>query len=411
MAHHFTMDIARSLHAMRRSFGLFRDARAETVPDAVYRELVSTLFSMRGPIIGLGLLYAMVGYIIYSQEQDAVIALLSCCAAALTGIRVLLINAYFRVGGSSQGRGDLKRWEQRYARATYLFALLLAGLNARGLTVHQPLIHMTTISLVFTFGAGIVSRTAGRPRICVISIILAVVPTVLALLYHAWVGIGTALHAELFALQAFLLAIVAALSLGSVRHLYRSSVEHLTTKHDLSHMARFDPLTGLANRLSLREAFQEGMSTSISIEEQLAVHYLDLDGFKPINDSYGHPTGDAVLCEVSRRLEGMVRSGDTVSRLGGDEFLVVQAGVQHPDQAEMLARRIIKQLSEPYSIDGMELRISVSIGVAMAPALGTDLEHLMACADAALYCSKARGKAQFQFYTAEDAANPRRAVA
>ena len=400
------MVVARPLHAIRRHLRAFRETPAEVMPDAVYRDLVATLFSMRAPIIGLGLLYALVGYTIYSQGHDVVIALLTCCAIALTGVRALLISAYFRAGGASQSIAGLKRWEQRYARATYLFALLLAGLSARSLTVHEPLIHMTTISLVFTFGAGIVSRTAGRPRICVISILLAVVPTVVALLYHAWYEGGMALHTELFVLQALLLAIVAAMSLGSVRHLYRSSVEHLTTKHDLTHLARLDPLTGLANRLLLREAFQESMK-STSGEEQLAVHYLDLDGFKAINDGYGHPAGDAVLREVSRRLEAMVRSGDTVSRLGGDEFLLIQAGVKHPGQAEMLARRIIKQLSEPYTIDGMELRISVSIGVAMAPEVGTDLEHLMACADAALYRSKARGKAQFHFCNANDATTSR----
>jgi diguanylate cyclase (GGDEF)-like protein len=95
-----------------------------------------------------------------------------------------------------------------------------------------------------------------------------------------------------------------------------------------------------------------------------------------------------------------VRRGDTVSRLGGDEFLVIQVGVEHSSEAELLARRIIKKLSAPYIVEGQELRISVSIGIVMSPEFGTDLEQLIACADAALYRSKANGKAQVQFFRA-----------
>jgi diguanylate cyclase (GGDEF)-like protein len=203
---------------------------------------------------------------------------------------------------------------------------------------------------------------------------------------------------------------VALMSMGSVRHLYASSVEHLTTKHDLAKLARFDPLTGLPNRLLLRESFQASLRTA-DRANQLAIHYLDLDGFKGINDQHGHPTGDRILMEVARRLVATVRTDDVAARLGGDEFLLIQTNVQHADQAELLARRIIRQLSEPYVIDGVDMRISVSIGIALAPEHGTDLERLMACADEALYRSKARGKAQVHFWASGDRQEAGRAVA
>ena len=378
-----------------------RRPKTEAIPEAVYRDLVETVFTMRAPIIGLGSLYAVVGCFILSVWPDPVIAGLTLVAIGVTATRVWLIQAYFRSGGSSQSIEDLRRWERRYARATYVFALLLAGLAARSLVLHQPLIHMTIISLIFTFGAGVVSRTAGRPAICTGGLVLAVAPTSLAFALHAFSAGDALLQTEFYFLQAVLLAAVGAMSLASARHQYRSSVDHLVAKHDLGQLARSDALTGLSNRLLLREAFRLGVESSAMTGRPLAVHYLDLDGFKAINDGYGHPAGDAVLREVARRLTDTIRTGDTASRLGGDEFVLLQVGVEHPSEAEMLARRVIRTISAPYLVDGRELRISVSIGIAMSPQYGTELEDLVACADAALYRSKAGGKAQLHFYSAD----------
>ena len=94
----------------------------------------------------------------------------------------------------------------------------------------------------------------------------------------------------------------------------------------------------------------------------VALHFLDVDGFKAINDRYGHPSGDALLEQVARRLEAMVRSIDVVARLGGDEFIVVQAGLHDESEAELLARRIIREISKPYLVDDISMSISVSVG-------------------------------------------------
>jgi diguanylate cyclase (GGDEF)-like protein len=141
------------------------------------------------------------------------------------------------------------------------------------------------------------------------------------------------------------------------------------------------------------------------------VHFIDLDGFKGINDVHGHPAGDSVLQQVSRRLESAVRADDTVARLGGDEFIVLQTNVSHEGETEMLARRIIRQLSAPYEVDGKLMRISASIGIAMTPDFGLDLEGLISCADSALYRSKGSGKGRLHFCVREDAATARLAVA
>lgn len=397
---------------MRHSFRLFPGKRmSAALPDNVYRDLVSALFAMRLPIAGMGVLVGMAGSLMFMERRDPVIGAITVAAVVVTFARLLLLTAYDRKSGGNLDIDQVRRWERLYACGSYVFAALLGALSISVLGTHSPLNHLIAVSLIFTFGAGIVSRIGSRPVICVISLLLATVPTVLGLALHSLTQHQHELHSQYFIVEAVLVAVVTLLSLESVRHLYRSSVEHLTAKHDLAALVRQDALTGLPNRLLLRERFQQSIAATASEARMLAVHFLDLDGFKAINDHYGHPMGDAVLCEVSARLRSMVRSVDTVARIGGDEFIVIQEGVQHEGEAEMLARRIIRQLSAPYVLMDNSIRISVSVGIAMAPRHGLDLEHLTACADAALYRSKRGGKAQLYFCTAEDVANASRSVA
>ncbi|WP_305825974.1 GGDEF domain-containing protein [Sphingobium sp. AP50] len=380
------------------------------MPDAVYRDLVATLFTMSAPILGFGILYALVGSLVYLAWPDQMVLVLVGLGAVVTLFRLIVIHGFHKAGGVSQAVSALKSWEKRYALLTYGFAGLVAAINLRVLATHQPLIHLATVSLIFTFGAGIVSRNAGRPRLCLIGQSIAVVPVAVGMLIHAAGNQAYQLHGQFFILEAILLTVVALMSIQSVRHLYSSAVEHLTAKHDLAKLARYDPLTGLANRLLLRDAFQKAILACRG-GNQIAIHCLDLDGFKSINDKFGHPTGDRLLVEVARRLTATVRSDDIIVRLGGDEFLILQTAIQHSDQADLLARRIVRHLSEPYLIDDMQMRVSVSIGIALAPTHGRDLDGLMQCADRALYRSKAGGKAQIHFCDETGIGQPGRAVA
>lgn len=378
--------------------------RSGALPDAVYRDLVATLFAMRLPIAGMGVLFVLAGLLIYQDGRAAGVAVITGLAAAVTLARVWLLGAFHR-REAGLDIDQLRKWERYYAIGSHGFAILLAALTVLVLQSHSPLNHLIAVSLIFTFGAGIVSRIGARPAICVPSLLLATVPTVIALALHSGRSHGAGMHSEYFMVEALLVAAVTALSLESVRHLHKSTVEHLTAKHDLAFLVRQDALTGLPNRLLLRERFRDSLNDNAVDDRQLALHFLDLDGFKGINDRHGHPAGDAVLCEVAARLRSITRSVDTVARIGGDEFIVIQSDVRHENEAEMLARRIIKQLSAPYEVMGTPMRISVSIGIAMAPQHGVDLEKLTACADQALYRSKKGGKAQLFFCNAEDVAN------
>lgn len=381
------------------------------LPAPVYRDLVAPLFTMRLPILGFGILYVFVGILVLLRWPDPAVFALTVGAIGVTAVRMLVLHRYDKAGGARQPIQDLTAWEWRYTALTFLFSALLAGLNIRVLAVHEPLLHMGTVSLIFTFGAGVVSRTACRPRLCVGGLLIAVVPTALAMLWHAADGHDEPLHAEFFGFFAMLLLAVLVMSLESVRYLYGAALEQITTRHDLAKLARYDALTGLPNRLMLREAFQFRLAKAQQAGTQLAVHCLDLDGFKSINDGYGHPVGDRMLTEVAGRLLATIRSDDVAFRLGGDEFVLIQTKVSHRDEVELLARRVIKQLSEPYVFDGTQMRISVSIGIALVADVGCDLDELVACADAALYRSKARGKAQLQFSEPGEPGEPGRSAA
>ena len=168
--------------------------------------------------------------------------------------------------------------------------------------------------------------------------------------------------------------------------------EKVLTNQDLAILAGKDALTGLPNRTLLRARLNEGIAETRRTGELLAFHYLDLDRFKIVNDVLGHSAGDALLQAVAERLESILRVGDSAARFGGDEFVVVQTGIRRPDEARLLAHRIIRVVSAPYSLDDQEARVGVSVGIALAPRHGLGLEGLASRADAALYEAKRKGR-------------------
>jgi diguanylate cyclase (GGDEF)-like protein len=174
------------------------------------------------------------------------------------------------------------------------------------------------------------------------------------------------------------------------------------------HMARHDALTGLANRNLFRERIEDGLQR-VRRGDSMAVLCLDLDYFKHVNDSLGHPIGDALLKVVAERLRTTVREGDTIARLGGDEFAVLQHGLKQPTGATTLAERLIEVLSAPYDIGGHQVIIGTSIGIAVAPDDGDEAAQLMKNADIALYRSKSDGRGRCHFFKPEmDAATKAR---
>lgn len=166
--------------------------------------------------------------------------------------------------------------------------------------------------------------------------------------------------------------------------------------NSLEILAQQDPLTGLGNRRLLTKRISAAMANARRTKSAMAVVYLDLDGFKAINDTSGHGVGDALLKQVARRLESVVREEDTVARVGGDEFMIALWHVANARDVAIVAAKVVEIISEPYLIEGRNLVVTTSVGVGVYPVHGEDAEVLMKSADTALYAAKRAGKNAFR---------------
>jgi diguanylate cyclase (GGDEF)-like protein len=165
----------------------------------------------------------------------------------------------------------------------------------------------------------------------------------------------------------------------------------------VAHMAHHDALTNLPNRILFRDRLQQAIARA-KRGETIALLYLDLDGFKPVNDSLGHAAGDVLLKEIADRLRATARDTDTVARLGGDEFVLIQVGLKETSEAAALARRITRAVTEPCTIAGQTIAVATSIGIAVAPHNGLDPDELLRMADHALYRCKTDGRGSYMFF-------------
>ncbi len=166
----------------------------------------------------------------------------------------------------------------------------------------------------------------------------------------------------------------------------------------MAHSAQHDFLTGLPNRMLLNDRVSQAIVLAQRHIKKVAVLFLDLDGFKHINDSLGHPIGDKLLQSIAKRLVDCGRSSDTVSRQGGDEFVVLLSEVEQSDDAAITARRMLQAVSEPHSIDQHDLHVTASIGLSIYPDDGLDAETLIKNADTAMYQAKENGHQSYQFF-------------
>jgi diguanylate cyclase (GGDEF)-like protein len=183
----------------------------------------------------------------------------------------------------------------------------------------------------------------------------------------------------------------------SIQH----AIERQRAGERLAHIAHHDPLTDLPNRALLEERLSQAVYRAKRRGRLAAVFYLDLDRFKPINDSLGHAAGDDLLRQVALRLKGSVRETDTVGRLGGDEFAVVLEELETAEEATLLAQRILNSFATTFQLEEGEVTTTTSIGIALHPHNGDSASGLLKCADAAMYLAKAGGRDNYRFYSQE----------
>jgi len=187
---------------------------------------------------------------------------------------------------------------------------------------------------------------------------------------------------------------------GGAVVLLEDVTDRRTAEARISHLARYDELTALPNRVNFRDEIERLLKVQREAGQMSALLFVDLDQFKQVNDTLGHPCGDQLLCAVAGRLRDMLRPEDSVARFGGDEFVVFQQNIRSPDDAAILARRIVDHLSERYKIDNHLVEIGASVGIAMTSA-DISADTLIKNADMALYRAKADGRGTFCFFREE----------
>ncbi len=168
----------------------------------------------------------------------------------------------------------------------------------------------------------------------------------------------------------------------------------------IRHLARHDALTNLPNRHNLHERLDIALDAAAQQRGRLALLYLDLDRFKPVNDLYGHAAGDSLLVQVSKRILAEIQHTDTLARIGGDEFVLVLTNGSHPDRASGVATRVIEALRRPFQVDGHRVEIGASVGIALYPDDGCTADTLMRAADTAMYRAKEDGRGRMRLYEA-----------
>ncbi|WP_121115379.1 putative bifunctional diguanylate cyclase/phosphodiesterase [Croceibacterium ferulae] len=209
---------------------------------------------------------------------------------------------------------------------------------------------------------------------------------------------GTLLIKRVLPLSILSLVLVCGVLAVLLRHIRRSILAREASETQAQHLAFHDTLTGLPNRMMFDDRLAHELAAADAQGRSVALLYLDLDGFKGVNDTLGHPAGDELIQAVGARLQAVIRSTDLVARIGGDEFAIIQTGVRSPAEVEVLCLRLIEVIDEPFAVSGTQARVGVSIGIAIGPADAGNRAELARKADIALYESKAAGKGRFLFF-------------
>jgi diguanylate cyclase (GGDEF)-like protein len=357
---------------------------SEPLADKVYVELVRSLYwNMMPAVIMAGAFTASVA-LIHRQLADAMLLALGV-AGMLSILARLAVTRWQRHKAltASLDRSQARKLEAAFAVPYALFSTCLGLYGARVFGLSSAEAHMLTICLVVGYCAGVATSTGLRPFIAIPNMTLAVGPVILASLFRAdpiYIAMGV---------------IAAAFLAGgsqSVLVRYHTTKAEIGKRLTFGSLALRDGLTALPNRLALREYFNDNAALS-SPQGVIAVHYLDLDGFKPVNDQFGHSVGDALLAAVAERMTAAIRNGDIAARMGGDEFAILQFGLRRAEECEFLAQRVKSAIAQPFCIGEHTISVSASVGSVTAEASQADLEAMLQRADQNLYESKRTRKA------------------
>ena len=351
--------------------------------DALEVELIRSLFDGTGAAVIMSAGFVGAGSLIAWTTGDWLIGALLAAGTLASLLRLAILKrSQAECGDGNLTIGRARLLQRRYSQVYFGFAMILGMFGCRALQLRLPEVHVLMICMPVGYAAGVAANVGLRPRLAIPSMLAAVVPGL-----NAGLSQGDALYwATCLLASGFLVG-----GIDAVRKRHERAVRSISRRLAFSTLARQDGLTALPNRLALREWFDLRV-TAPGRQGMAAVHYLDLNGFKPINDRYGHAVGDALLIAVSKRIARTIRTSDTAARLGGDEFAVLQCDIADLAEAEQLAQRLAEAINLPYRIDSHAIAISTSVGYIVAEHGAEDLECLLSLADEALYASKRSGR-------------------
>ncbi len=367
--------------------GLFRP---DAINDKVRQTLVDTLYAQPsslaiGAACGIG-----TSAVAAIEANDPAITNFAIALSVVAILRVVMSFVLPRAV-----RRDARALETIYEIGAFSYALTVGLIAALTLTEHAPSsVQLLMVTNAVGYGVGIAARNAGRPVIAIGQLSLSLVPVVAVCAFTN----GLAYQALAIGLVFVVMAMIS-ITLN-VFGVLRTSIAAAETSARLAEkmqlLARTDVVTGLLNRAGLNHHLAERVML-LQPGQKLALFWLDLDRFKEVNDALGHQIGDRVLAEVAQRLQQEAPPGATVARFGGDEF-IVSCEMTTRDAVETLALRMLDAITRPIRIEDDRLEIGSSMGIAIMPDDGADLEMLMQGADLALYHSKVNGRSQISFF-------------
>ena len=353
----------------------------EAVADRVYIDQVRSLFSSVTASVIMSVIFLINAGLAYQRYPTSYLLAVGILGCGINLVRVICAAALRRRAFAERlDRVEARRLELYFSLPYVSFAAMMGLLGSYVFARSEAEMHMLTICVAVGYCAGVATNCGLRPRLAFTSIALAVGPVIATCLARG----GTT-----YVLTA---AIATAFAFGAARSMivrFNESKAEIRTRVSSVSMARRDVLTGLPNRLALDEFFEGRLALSAP-DTLIAVHYLDLNDFKPVNDRHGHAVGDQVLLAVAERLRASVRQSDMVARLGGDEFGIIQFGLRDAEEAYALSSRVAKAIQQPYALDQHEVAITTSVGTVVNTDRAISLAALLQLADADLYEAKRR---------------------
>jgi diguanylate cyclase (GGDEF)-like protein len=381
------MEVSR-IKRLRRVVGAF--LRTDALDDRVRRILVNALY-MKPISLTLGVACGSAASIVTAYVSGS--PSMAILAAAVVMLAIGRVGAAYLLPRTE--RCSARALEVLYEIGAFGYAAAI-GLIAVLAVIHDLSFsaQLLAVCSAVCYAAGVAPRSASRPAIAIGQLLIVLLPLGVTLAQHQDPALQT------LAMVILLMIPILTSSTLSIFRMLRNSVSAAETSARLAEkmqaLARGDVVTGLLNRAGLNHDLVERLAM-LGPDDKFALFWMDLDKFKEVNDALGHQVGDRLLAEVARRLRDIAPAKATVARFGGDEFILAYP-MRDRSEAEALARTMMEEISRPMRIDSNRLEIATSMGIAILPDDGADLDTLMQSADLALYRSKVNGRKQVSFF-------------